>query len=217
MGSASCHVRRPEFTTEWPFAVKWQKATPVFDAVGNDLKKNLDVDLKAELGAQGHSYGEIRTKSLDETVALFAGFVRSRSEASAQDGSITPHVIVPVDNYYEKGGKIDGSDASLIRSAAALYTPQKIIVVQVDTGGGKETVGRLPLFKIEADQHGHPTLLRHQDGAGKAPVDPHGPNAEFAPTMYVRSAEDMGKIFSAAYRNQSPLSDEELSSARQRG
>jgi hypothetical protein len=257
---------RPEFTTEWQFAVTGQKAMPVLDAVAHDLKKNFGIDLKAALEADGHSYGDIRRMSLDETVRFFSGYVRGAIDTAARthaarpaaDGvpqgnaaapsgpraiasaimdrlrqltglgaatapltppmtpPVTPHVIVPVDTYYEKGGKIDGSDASLIRSAVALYGADRTCVVQVDTGGGKETPGRSPLFRISADERGRPRLDRHVDGDGKGPVDPHGPNGQFAPTLYVRSADDMGKVFSAAYRVQSSLSGDELQRLRSR-
>ena len=208
--------KRPEFTTEWQFAVTGQKAMPVLDAVSNDLNKNFGIDLKAVLEADGHSYGEIRKMSLDDTVNFLGGYVRQSIERQAGGREVTPHVIVPVDTYYEKGGKIDGSDASLIRSAVALYGAEKTCVVQVDTGGGKETVGRSPLFRITADAQGVPQLERSVDGDGKGPVDPHGPNGKFAPTLYVRSADDMGKVFSEAYRRQSPLDAAELEQVRTR-
>jgi hypothetical protein len=123
---------------------------------------------------------------------------------------------VPVDTYYEKGGKIDGSDASLIRSAAALYTAERTHVVQVDTGGGQETVGRSPLFSIGSGADGHALLNRHTDRDGKGPVDPRGPNGALAPTVYARSAADMGRVFSEAYRNQSPISADEVDRVRNR-
>ncbi len=207
---------KKEFTTEWQFAVKSQKAMPVLDAVVNDLQRNFGIDLKAQLASEGHSYESIRKMSLDRTVAFFADFVRAKIEEQADGRELTPHVIVPVDTYYEKRGKVDGSDASLIRAAAALYTPQKTVVFQVDTGGGQETVGRSPLFSVSFDKAGHPQLNRHVDADGKRAVDPHGTNAALAPTFYVRSAEDMGKIFNAAYAAQSPITAEELEGARRR-
>jgi hypothetical protein len=208
-----------EFTTEWQFAVNGQKAMPVLDAVANDLQRAFGVDLRRVLEDKGHSYGALREKSLDETVEFFATFVRSRlDEVASQHGidTATPHVIVPVDTYYEKNGKVDGSDASLIRSAAALYTPERVCVIQVDTGGGKETPGRSALFKIGKDAAGSPVLSKLTDKSGKGPVDPHGPNASLAPTIYARSAADMGKVFDQSYRNQLPPSADEVARVRGR-
>lgn len=229
MVPAGADGRQSEFTTEWQFAVNGQKAMPVLDAVANDLKSNFNIDLKQELEDQGHSYGEIRQMNLDDTVNFFANFVRERidnfakSQKDSERGSepeahrqVTPNVIVPVDTYYEKKGRVDGSDASLIRSAAALYTPERMCVIQVDTGGGKETVGRSALFKIETDEAGKPVLRPQIDGDGKGPVDPEGPNASLAPTVYARSAADMGKVFDQAYRNQTPLSAEEVDRVKNR-
>jgi hypothetical protein len=212
---ANVKAKESEFTTEWQFAVKGQKAMPVLDAVANDLKKNFNIDLKAELERQGHSYGAIRNMSLDETVNLLSGFVRDTINRQAQGQQVTPRVIVPVDTYYEKGGKIDGSDASLIRSAAGLYTPGRTHVIQVDTGVGKETVGRSPQFKLGTDARGNATLEPVFDN-GKGPVNPNGPNGALAPTVYARSASDMGDVFNQAYRNQSPLSADEVARVKNR-
>ena len=123
-------------------------------------------------------------------------------------------MIVPVDTYYEQGGKVGGSDSSLTRAAAALYTPGRTHIVQVDTGGGKPTVGREPQFRFGTDAQGNVTLDR--SGLLKPAIDGHGPNAELAPTIYARSAADMGEVFNHAYGQQATLSRDEVSEMRRR-
>ena len=206
--------KQKDFTLEWQFAVKGQKAVPVLDSVANDLKKNFNIDLKTQLEADGYAYGELRKQGLDQTVEFLSTYARSRIEAQSSGKDITPRVIVPVDTYYEADGKVDGSDASLTRSAAGLYTPGRTHIVQVDTGGGKPTVGREQQFRFGTDAQGNLTLDRA--GLSKPAVDGNGPNGSLAPTVYVRSAADMGEMFNRAYREQSPLSRQEVDQMRRR-
>ena len=115
--------KQKDFTPEWQFAVKGQRAVPVLDSVANDLKKNFNIDLETQLEADGYSYGELRKQGLEQTVEFLSIYARSRIEAHGSGKDITPRVIVPVDTYYEANGKVDGSDASLTRSAAAKLEP----------------------------------------------------------------------------------------------
>ena len=206
--------KQKDFTPEWQFAVKGQRAVPVLDSVANDLKKNFNIDLETQLEADGYSYGELRKQGLEQTVEFLSTYARSRIEAHGSGKDITPRVIVPVDTYYEANGKVDGSDASLTRSAAGLYTQGRTHIVQVDTGGGKPTVGREPQFRFGTDAQGNLTLDRA--GLSKPAVDGNGPNGSLAPTVYVRSAADMGEMFNRAYREQSPLSRQEIDQMRRR-
>jgi hypothetical protein len=203
--------QRNKYTTEWQFSMKGGKAMPVLDSVSNDLKTNFNIDLKRELEQAGYSYGAIRELPLNETITFLSNFTRSRIETIAGGKPVTPNVIVPVDTYYEGGG----SDGSLVRSAGGLYTPSKTRVVQVDTAGGKPSTGRPPVFKLESDANGN-LILRPGSTSGDQPVNPNGPNGALAPTVYVRSAADMGEMFNQAYKNQSPLSEAEVNRVRNR-
>jgi len=208
----------PEFTTEWQFAVNGQKALPVLDVTVDYLQQHHGVDLKGALEEEGFDYGRIREFSLEETIEFFAETVKPMIDNFAEEKgleTLTGKVIVAADTYVEKDGSLSGSDSSMIRSAQALYGADNVVIVQVDTFGGQppSEPGRNPKFTTEpfTDSDGQQGVRLLTPS-----VDPEGDNAEAAPSLYVTTQQEFGAIFKAALENQLPLSQEELSTTRDR-
>jgi hypothetical protein len=195
-------------TTDWGLTPHSLKGMAVLDGVINKLHDLHGIDLKSELEQDGHSYDTILEMKLPEFLRFLQGPVHDKIVKHKVD---LGQVIVPVDTYHETAGELSGSDSSMIKAAAALYGPQNTRVVQVDTLGGLPPTA--PSHRQSFTLNGGD---RGQVGVAKASVDPRGPNADLAPTMYVARQSELGQMLRDAYAAQFPLHQDEIDAVRNR-
>jgi hypothetical protein len=208
LAQARGEAYKPEaITTDWNLAPHSQKGMAVLDSVVNRLQDQYGIDLKAQLAAQGHPYSSIARQSLPQFLQFLHDTVRPMITAPDGNNVDLGRVIVPVDTYRESGNQLSGTDASMIQAAAALYGRENTHVVHVSSAGRQPSERQFFTFD----------LRNTGDVRVDTPsVDPLGPNADLAPTMYVRSQDELGQMMRDAYNNQLPLSQAEIAAVRNR-
>jgi hypothetical protein len=195
-------------TTEWQFAVKAQKALGVLNMVSQIATERFGVDLKKPLAAMGYDSSAIRKMGLNDVLRFLSEKVRPILD---KKGVSLGKIIVPIDTYVEKGGVVSGSDASMVRAAAALYGAENVAVVQVDTyGGNPAEMGKPAKYRVDVRADG--TVY-----AAEPSVDPLGPNGSLAPTAYVVRPEELGRVSGDAYRRLNRIGADEIRAVRNRG
>lgn len=208
LAQARGEAYKPEaITTDWNLAPHSQKGMAVLDSVVNRLQDQYGIDLKAQLAAQGHPYSSIARQSLPQFLQFLHDTVRPMITTPDGNNVDLGRVIVPVDTYRESGNQLSGTDASMIQAAAALYGPQNTHVVQVSSAGRQPSERQF--FTLNKTDRGDVRV-------DTPSVDPQGPHADLAPTMYVRSQDELGQMMREAYNNQLPLSQAEIAAVRNR-